>query len=214
MEKAREASQRAMASGVNNAAAAMGVPRMAARGDALRDARRRRRWQRSPAAGRAAGQHAGHQHGAGQRDPGLPSAFRLGRCAPTPRGTSGRTTAPTDAGAIYDVIDAKGELIDRVKFPFGRVILGFGPGVVYMGVQDGDVGAVGDGENQVSVQREEVQVKEGGAALIEPAPRSSLRPYGAFLVGARSPPVCRGAPTSPGTIRRRAGWDDPANAPR
>jgi hypothetical protein len=26
--------------------------------------------------------------------------------------------------------------VDRVKLPFGRVISGFGPGVVYMGVQD------------------------------------------------------------------------------
>lgn len=47
-----------------------------------------------------------------------------------------RTTAPSDAGAIYDVINGKGELIDRVKVPFGRVIAGFGPGVVYMGVLD------------------------------------------------------------------------------
>ncbi|MHB8838787.1 MAG: hypothetical protein ACYC7F_07515 [Gemmatimonadaceae bacterium] len=47
-----------------------------------------------------------------------------------------RTTAPSDAGPIYDVINDKGELTDRVKLPFGRVISGFGPGVVYMGVQD------------------------------------------------------------------------------
>jgi hypothetical protein len=51
-----------------------------------------------------------------------------------------RTTAPSDAGPIYDVINGKGELVDRVKLPFGRVISGFGPGVVYMGVQD-DKGA-------------------------------------------------------------------------
>ncbi len=51
-----------------------------------------------------------------------------------------RTTAPSDAGPIYDVINGKGDLIDRVKLPFGRVISGFGPGVVYMGVQD-DKGA-------------------------------------------------------------------------
>ncbi|MDQ8155143.1 MAG: hypothetical protein P3B98_10835 [Gemmatimonadota bacterium] len=51
-----------------------------------------------------------------------------------------RTTAPTDAGAIYDVVNDKGELIDRVKLPFGRVISGFGTDVVYMGVQD-DTGA-------------------------------------------------------------------------
>jgi hypothetical protein len=47
-----------------------------------------------------------------------------------------RTTQPSDAGPIYDVINTKGELVDRVKVPFGRVISGFGPGVVYMGVQD------------------------------------------------------------------------------
>lgn len=47
-----------------------------------------------------------------------------------------RTTQPSDAGAIYDVVNSKGELVDRVKVPFGRVISGFGPGVVYMGVQD------------------------------------------------------------------------------
>ena len=32
-------------------------------------------------------------------------------------------------GAIYDVINGKGELVDRVKLPFGRVISGFGKGV-------------------------------------------------------------------------------------
>ncbi|MBI2409039.1 MAG: hypothetical protein HYV19_12130 [Gemmatimonadetes bacterium] len=51
-----------------------------------------------------------------------------------------RTTAPSDAGPIYDVINGKGELVDRVKLPYGRVISGFGPGVVFMGVQD-DKGA-------------------------------------------------------------------------
>ena len=35
-----------------------------------------------------------------------------------------------------DVIDGKGDLVDRVKLPFGRVISGFGHGVVYLGVQD------------------------------------------------------------------------------
>jgi len=38
------------------------------------------------------------------------------------------------------VISRSGGLIDRVSFPFGRVIAGFGPGVVYMGVRD-DKGA-------------------------------------------------------------------------
>ena len=47
-----------------------------------------------------------------------------------------RTTVPTNAGAIYDVINGQGQLVDRVRLPFGRVISGFGPGVVYLGVLD------------------------------------------------------------------------------
>jgi hypothetical protein len=38
---------------------------------------------------------------------------------------------------MYDVINVKGELVDRVLVPAGRVIAGFGRGVVYMGVRDG-----------------------------------------------------------------------------
>jgi hypothetical protein len=39
---------------------------------------------------------------------------------------------------IYDVIDRKGVLIDRVKIPEGRVVLGFGPrGAVYLTAIDG-----------------------------------------------------------------------------
>jgi hypothetical protein len=47
-----------------------------------------------------------------------------------------RTTTPSDAGGVYAVINDKGQLVDRVRLPFGRVISGFGPGVVYMGVLD------------------------------------------------------------------------------
>ncbi len=47
-----------------------------------------------------------------------------------------RTTMPSGAGAVYNVINGNGRLVDRVKLPFGRVISGFGPGVVYMGVLD------------------------------------------------------------------------------
>jgi hypothetical protein len=47
-----------------------------------------------------------------------------------------RTTTKRDgsvAGPIYDVIDGKGSLIDRVQVPAGRQIVGFGKGgVVYM----------------------------------------------------------------------------------
>lgn len=49
-----------------------------------------------------------------------------------------RTTNTVNGGSVYDVVDAKGELIDRVAMPAGRVIAGFGPkGAVYMGVRDG-----------------------------------------------------------------------------
>jgi hypothetical protein len=49
-----------------------------------------------------------------------------------------RTTNSMNGGPVYDVIDAKGDLIDRVQLPPGRVIAGFGPGgAVYMGFRDG-----------------------------------------------------------------------------
>jgi hypothetical protein len=47
-----------------------------------------------------------------------------------------RTTTPSDGGAIHAVINEKGQLVDRVKLPFGRVISGFGPGVAYLRVLD------------------------------------------------------------------------------
>jgi hypothetical protein len=51
-----------------------------------------------------------------------------------------RTTKVVNGGAVYDVIDNKGALVDRVQVPPGRVVAGFGPGgVVYMGVVDGDI---------------------------------------------------------------------------
>jgi hypothetical protein len=50
-----------------------------------------------------------------------------------------RTTFAVDGGIVYDVVDAKGTLVDRVAMPAGRVIAGFGPkGAVYMGVRDGE----------------------------------------------------------------------------
>jgi hypothetical protein len=49
-----------------------------------------------------------------------------------------RTSNVVGGGSIYDVISGKGELLDRVQVPPGRVIAGFGKGgVVYMGVRDG-----------------------------------------------------------------------------
>ena len=54
-------------------------------------------------------------------------------------------TVPTRAipgGPIYDVINRKGELIDRVQLPANRTILGFGPGgVVYLGAREPVPGA-------------------------------------------------------------------------
>ena len=48
-----------------------------------------------------------------------------------------RTSNVVNGGSVYDVINGKGELIDRVAVPSGRVIAGFGPrGVVYMGVRE------------------------------------------------------------------------------
>ena len=48
-----------------------------------------------------------------------------------------RTSNAVSGGSVYDVINAKGELTDRVLLPPGRVIAGFGKGVVYMGVREG-----------------------------------------------------------------------------
>jgi hypothetical protein len=40
-------------------------------------------------------------------------------------------------GTIYDVVDRKGELVDRVQLPAGRTLMGFGPGgVVYLTLRD------------------------------------------------------------------------------
>jgi hypothetical protein len=51
-----------------------------------------------------------------------------------------RTSEMAGGGAVYDVINGKGVLVDRVQVPPGRVIAGFGRGgVVYMGVEDGNI---------------------------------------------------------------------------
>jgi len=47
-----------------------------------------------------------------------------------------RTTAMVDNRPVYDVVNRRGELIDRVQLPRYRTIAGFGPGVVYMAVVD------------------------------------------------------------------------------
>jgi hypothetical protein len=50
-------------------------------------------------------------------------------------------TIPTrsrDGGAVYDVINGKGELVDRVQVPVNRTIVGFGQaGIVYLAVTQG-----------------------------------------------------------------------------
>ena len=51
-----------------------------------------------------------------------------------------RTTNTFSGGSVYDVVSAKGVLTDRVLLPQGRVIAGFGKGVVYMGVREGAAG--------------------------------------------------------------------------
>jgi hypothetical protein len=46
-------------------------------------------------------------------------------------------TKPTPGGAIYEVIDRAGKVVDRVQVPTGTTIIGFGPGgVVYLGMRD------------------------------------------------------------------------------
>jgi hypothetical protein len=40
-------------------------------------------------------------------------------------------------GTVYDVVDRKGELVDKVELPQGRSLIGFGPGgIVYLTVRD------------------------------------------------------------------------------
>jgi hypothetical protein len=68
-------------------------------------------------------------------------AFGQGAAKADAEGNLWVRTSATRAGAIggpiYDVINAKGELIDRVQVPAGRQIVGFGKGgVVYMQARD------------------------------------------------------------------------------
>jgi hypothetical protein len=51
-----------------------------------------------------------------------------------------RTSKSVNGGTVYDVVNNKGELKDRILIPPGRVIAGWGPGgMVYMGVVDGTI---------------------------------------------------------------------------
>ena len=139
-EKQREALNKALASGVNNANALMGAG-AAGGGGGMRVEMR----IEGPGGGGGARPQQGVQQITApsmnfvspKELPDYRPVFRQGAVrADTDGNLWVRTTAPTDAGPIYDVINGKGELVDRVKLPFGRVISGFGPGVVFMGVQD------------------------------------------------------------------------------
>jgi hypothetical protein len=49
-------------------------------------------------------------------------------------------TKPTAGGPVYDVINASGEVVDRVQIPLGRTIAGFGAGgVVFLAHTEGTV---------------------------------------------------------------------------
>ena len=43
---------------------------------------------------------------------------------------------PTPGGLVYDVVNGRGELVDRILFPATRTLVGFGPGgIIYTGVR-------------------------------------------------------------------------------
>src|SRR5438552_1725215 len=51
-----------------------------------------------------------------------------------------RTSQNVDARPVYNVINRKGELIDRVQLPANRILAGFGSGgIVYLAVRDGAI---------------------------------------------------------------------------
>ena len=51
-----------------------------------------------------------------------------------------RTSQNVDGRPVYDIVNRKGELIDRVQLPANRVLAGFGEGgVVYLAVRDGSI---------------------------------------------------------------------------
>jgi hypothetical protein len=48
------------------------------------------------------------------------------------------TMRPIPGGPIYDVVNRKGELFDRIQIPTGHTLVGFGPGkVVYLSIREG-----------------------------------------------------------------------------
>jgi hypothetical protein len=52
-----------------------------------------------------------------------------------------RTTAASTGGLLYDVVNRKGEIFERVQFPKGVALVGFGPGgIVYLNTVVGNNG--------------------------------------------------------------------------
>jgi len=47
-----------------------------------------------------------------------------------------QTSTIADGRPVYDIVNRRGELFDRVQLPPFRTIAGFGPGVVYLAVKD------------------------------------------------------------------------------
>jgi hypothetical protein len=47
-----------------------------------------------------------------------------------------RTTTLVKGQPAYDIVNRRGELVERIQIPAFRAIVGFGPGVVYMAVKD------------------------------------------------------------------------------
>ena len=66
--------------------------------------------------------------------------FFAGTVRPDAEGNIWIRTIPTKAipgGPVYDVINQKGELVDRVQIPENRTIVGFGSdSTVYLAVRD------------------------------------------------------------------------------
>jgi hypothetical protein len=69
-----------------------------------------------------------------------PLATLIGGGPPTSSDAEGnvwiRTTKIIDGRPVYDVVNRRGELFDRVQLPPFRTIAGFGPGVIYMAMKD------------------------------------------------------------------------------
>jgi hypothetical protein len=79
---------------------------------------------------RAAGAGRGGPPGATPGAPGAPGA------PPVRDTTAGPTPPPFQY--VYDVVNKKGELVERVKLPQNRTIAGFGPGgVIYLSAREG-----------------------------------------------------------------------------